>query len=62
MSFGGLPFVGGHVGNTQEVYLKYTRNAIIQVPDMSQEGGGPQPGKLGPKTSGDEAQKQTKPT
>ena len=38
MSFGDCSFAGGHVGITQEMCLKYTRNITKQPPGMSQRG------------------------
>ena len=41
MSFGDLPFAGGHVRKTQETCQKYTKNLAKQTPDMSLKGEGP---------------------
>jgi hypothetical protein len=41
MSFGDLPFAGGHVGITHKMIQKCIRNTSKHIPDMSLEGEGP---------------------
>jgi hypothetical protein len=41
MSFGDLPFTGGHIGITWKMCLKYTKNTTKYRPDMSPRGEGP---------------------
>ena len=41
MSFGDLPFAGGHVGITQETCRKYMKNIARQTPNMSPRGDSP---------------------
>ena len=56
MSFGNYSFAGGH-GIAHKMSLKCTKNLAKYIPDMRQGRQGPQPSKLGPRTTGEQAQK-----